>query len=26
MTQRRRAGLGPEDLDGADLRPTHVQE
>jgi predicted O-linked N-acetylglucosamine transferase (SPINDLY family) len=26
MTQRRRAGLGPEDLDGADLRPTLVQE
>ncbi|HET9835346.1 MAG TPA: tetratricopeptide repeat protein [Rhodanobacteraceae bacterium] len=26
MAQRRRAGLGPEDLDGADLRPTQVQE
>lgn len=26
MAQRRRAGLGPEDLDGADLRPMLVQE
>lgn len=26
MVQRRRAGLGPEDLDGADLRPMLVQE
>lgn len=25
MAQRRRAGLGPEDLDGADLRPMHVE-
>jgi predicted O-linked N-acetylglucosamine transferase (SPINDLY family) len=26
MAQRRRSGLGPEDLDGADLRPTLVLE